>query len=98
MWVIAAVSIPQVLALIIGLVGLAGVIFTALALQARRHYCCRNPTICDRQRHEDDQRGASHDGGIAEGGTRCLQGRGEGPARGVARGQRSSVRTNDRTT
>ena len=30
MWVIAAINIPQILALIIGLVGLAGVIFTAL--------------------------------------------------------------------
>jgi hypothetical protein len=30
MWVIAAVNLPQVLALVIGLVGLAGVIFTAL--------------------------------------------------------------------
>lgn len=30
MWELAAINIPQVLALIIGLVGLAGVIFTAL--------------------------------------------------------------------
>ena len=30
MWILFAVNVPQVLALIIGLVGLAGVIFTAL--------------------------------------------------------------------
>lgn len=30
MWELAAVNVPQVLALVIGLVGLAGVIFTAL--------------------------------------------------------------------
>ena len=30
MWVIAVVNVPQILALVIGLVGLAGVIFTAL--------------------------------------------------------------------
>ena len=30
MWVIAVVNVPQIMALVIGLVGLAGVIFTAL--------------------------------------------------------------------